>query len=129
MDGTWSNPANWSPARVPNNDATDTYDVVWDTHAVRLDIDIPVTIRNFTFASSGTLTGAFGLNIQGDFFWLAGTLAGGATTRVNGDVTLGSASPDRLELFAHHLELYRNTILSSPLYLRSMPSVSPPRSS
>lgn len=38
-NGNWNDPANWSPALVPNNSGTATFDVTIDSKTVNLDID------------------------------------------------------------------------------------------
>jgi hypothetical protein len=38
-NGNWNDPANWSPAVVPNNSGTATFDVTIDSKTVNLDID------------------------------------------------------------------------------------------
>jgi hypothetical protein len=38
-NGNWNDPANWSPAIVPNNSGTATFDVTIDNKTVNLDID------------------------------------------------------------------------------------------
>ncbi|MBI3415733.1 MAG: hypothetical protein HY043_10530 [Verrucomicrobia bacterium] len=90
-DGDWSNPANWDTGRIPNNANGDVFDVIWDAHPVTINLDRTVTIRNFTFAQAGQLTGVGTMTIEGDFDWRAGTLAGnGPAIQATGTAELGT---------------------------------------
>src|SRR4029077_5015998 len=83
----YSNPANWSPAEVPNNSTSKVYDVIIAPTYVNLDIDATVEnltisgpqffeVNNHSFTVSGTTTvGASGnLDVYGQTF-LTGSLS------------------------------------------------------
>jgi hypothetical protein len=118
-NGNWSNPLNWSTGTVPTNDFDTVYNVVWDAHPVTVNVDVPVSISNFTWATSGTLTGNFGLHIEGDFDWSAGTLGPAAPTTVFGSATLHAVAPNYIELNSQHIDFWRPVTLSSALRLTS----------
>jgi hypothetical protein len=114
-DGNWSNAANWDIGQVPQNTATDTYDVIWDAHPVSVTLTQNVTIRNFTFSSGGSLRGTRSLTIGSDFIWNDGSLALGATTVV-GSATLRGTAADSLKLDGGVLSLKGSTGLHSHLH-------------
>jgi len=76
-NGTWSQAAKWSPATVPQNNATDVYDVVIDGNTISgsgVQVEAPVTVNSLTItpgdsiglASGNTLTVAVTQSMQVD---------------------------------------------------------------
>ena len=49
IGGNWNDPANWSPAIVPDNNGTQTFDVSLGTEGVNLDID--ATVNSFALTA------------------------------------------------------------------------------
>ena len=99
----WSNPANWSPAVVPNNSGATAYDVVMPSAFVGLDIS--PTINSLTMAqgimyaaqgASPTLGVVNDASINGDLFFAAlapvqpGPAFGRGSLSVGGNLTFGA---------------------------------------
>ncbi len=127
QNGSWQNATNWDPPRVPNNNGADVYDVIWEKPPITITLDGPVTIRNFTFAARGTLTGDFDLVVEGKLLWTPGPFTAGGTfgtmtghgrTTIKGDAELlASATSDFLVLRSRVLALHGTTKTTVQLQL------------
>lgn len=86
----WSNPSNWTPPGVPNNNPFQTFDVNLGPN-IYVFQDIDATINDLNFIRS-TLKGPAGtdckLTLDGDFYWEDAVHVGPGTTIVNGQTTL-----------------------------------------
>lgn len=122
-DGDWFDPANWDIGQAPDNiPGGDEFDVVWEQDADDNPVTItlngsPLFINDFGFYSSGMLTGAMRLIIQGDLEWVAGTIAGSGTAVVVGEANLWASPPNTISLDSLYLELQGRARLRSPISL------------
>jgi hypothetical protein len=119
-DGAWSTPGNWDIGRVPNNTPVDTYDVVWDQHAVTVTLDQDTFIRDFTFSSGGRLQSQSSqtrLTVAGTFTWNQGLLALRNRTTVQGAATIQGLGANLRTLESGQLWLQGVTQLRSGLHL------------
>jgi hypothetical protein len=117
-NGSWNNPTNWDIGTVPNNTAADLFDVVWSSNSVVVLLETPVTVRNLTLSSGGTLTSsnvAVSFNISGNLDWSKGTLAGRGTTAVSGQTSLHAPVGNRLRLDGRRLLLNGSATMICPL--------------
>jgi mannose-6-phosphate isomerase-like protein (cupin superfamily)/predicted secreted protein len=83
--GLWSNPASWTPAVVPNNTSTNTYDAVFSSGTLVQDITTGVIIERL-FMSGGTLRLDHPLFLNAGLQYTGGTIIGvlianGSTTQ------------------------------------------------
>jgi hypothetical protein len=75
-NGTWSTPANWDINQVPNNTATNTYNVGINAGANSVKIDINPTINDYT-QTTGSIAGIPNVNaiyVNGNMTWNSGTI-------------------------------------------------------
>lgn len=117
-NGEWNDASNWDIGQVPNNTATETYDVVWDVQPVTVKLTGKVVIRNFSLASGGMLSGPFpqfDFTIQGEFKWSQGVLAVAGQTIVEGTAALKASAADPLIQDAGTLVLRGHTDLRATL--------------
>ncbi|MBE0540794.1 MAG: hypothetical protein IH623_05355 [Verrucomicrobia bacterium] len=118
-DGDWNNADNWDIGRVPNDNATEFFDVLWELHPVTVRVAGDVTVRSLSLSSGGTLelqspTG--NVSIQGSLLWKHGTLAGPGRMTVQGRATLEGRRTDTLTLRDQcSLVLNGDSFLGSPL--------------
>src|SRR5687768_15206566 len=76
-EGAWTDPLNWSPERVPDNDATTTYHARLGQARVTLDRDVTVdrlTLGNYPYDLF--LSGSAALTVNEAFEWERGILLG-----------------------------------------------------
>ncbi|MBL9168135.1 MAG: hypothetical protein JNN07_10375 [Verrucomicrobiales bacterium] len=100
-DGDWNNPANWDIGRVPNDNATEFFDVLWQQHPVTARVTGDITVRSLSLSSGGTLdlqSSAANLTIRGSLNWNNGTLSGQGRMTVQGRATLEGLRTDALTL-------------------------------
>ena len=103
-NGNWNDPANWSPAIVPNNSGTATFDVTIDNKTVNLDIDPTI--------SSLTTPGDFPFLFSTDH-----TLKSAATDTVGfGDLEFAADSVD-VKLDLGNYKAFSGTSLDETAYL------------
>jgi hypothetical protein len=117
-NGNWNESSNWDIGQVPKNTGVDTYDVIWDARPVIVTVTEDITIRNFTFASGGILSGPasrFNFTVTGDLQWTHGVLAISGRTTVEGTATLQGAGADSLKISAGVLFLKGHSALMSSL--------------
>jgi hypothetical protein len=118
-DGDWNNPANWDIGRVPNDNATEFFDVLWEQHAVTARVTGDITVRSLSLSSGGTLdlqSPTANLTIRGSLHWNDGTLSGQGRMTVQGRATLVGLTTDALTLRdGCSLVLNGTSLLESPL--------------
>ena len=118
-DGDWNNPANWDIGLVPNDNATEFFDVLWEQHPVTVRVTGDITVRSLSLSSGGTLdlqspTGSF--SIQSSLLWKDGTLSGQGRMTVRGPATLEGRRTGTLTLRDQcSLVLNGASFLGSPL--------------
>ena len=89
-DGDWNNPANWDIGRVPNDTATEFFNVIWDDRPVTIRVAGNVNVRRLRWTSGGALDLLPGsqLTLQDTLHWNGGTLAGAGRLTVQGRAEL-----------------------------------------
>lgn len=104
VSGGWSQPANWTPATVPNNSGAGTFDVVIDRagspYTVTLDIDATINSMTLTGPDASLARTGSRLTVTGDWNQTGVLVTGSAggritingTTRLRNSRTLGLRS-------------------------------------
>ncbi|MEN9676797.1 MAG: tRNA(Glu)-specific nuclease WapA precursor, partial [Verrucomicrobiota bacterium] len=107
--GDWNDPANWDIGRVPNNSATEVFDVIWDDHyAGTIRVTGDIAVKSFTWSSEGTLslpspTDQFA--VQGALRWTDGTLTGQGRLTVHGRATVSARRVDAPPILQDRFQL------------------------
>src|SRR6478735_5347395 len=99
-DYKYSNPANWSPAEVPNNSGTKIYNV---TAPLNLSADIDATVVNLTLKAGIYLERSYTVT--------------GTTTRSGGGIWLNSFSAGGVIFKTSSLSTFRNGVLTGSYFL------------
>jgi hypothetical protein len=116
--GVWSNPTNWSPAVVPNNNGNNLFNAVLDlsVQPYQVNLDIDVTLQNFSLLWDGatlnlgsasfsvlgnmTVTGTIirppqaqgnGFSVDGELRMNDATLMNAGTLGSNGSIVIGGS--------------------------------------